>query len=143
MNTWNPLLDYLMNILTLKYVIIFWITYFFIIWISILIRVIKDISNRTDSLFLQIISIFSILIFNIFWIFLYLLIRPWKTIFENLDLEVESNLECLSEEIIEKIWKKNLSMTFCVKCSKEISLDFKYCPYCKVKIDAFKIKNNL
>jgi hypothetical protein len=39
----------------------FSIVYFFIIWIAILLWVIKDISNRTDNIFLQIISILSIL----------------------------------------------------------------------------------
>jgi hypothetical protein len=44
----------------------FAVLYFFIIWISILLWVIKDISNRTDSLFLQIISVLIILFFTPF-----------------------------------------------------------------------------
>ena len=135
MNSWNPLLDYLMNIITLKGVIIFWVLYFFVIWISIIIWVIKDISNRTDKLLIQIFSIISVIIFGPFWIFLYLLIRPAKTLFEQFYWEVEENLSCLNEDIIEKIGKKNLHIDKCKKCKKEISLDFKYCPYCKTKID--------
>ena len=134
MNTWNPVLDYLLEIVTLKNVIIFSVLYFFVIWISLLVWVIKDITNRTDKIYVQIIGILTILIFTPFWIFLYLLIRPHKTLFEQYYSEVESNLECLSEEVIEKIWKKNLEMTSCEKCSREISEEFKYCPYCKRKI---------
>ncbi len=134
MNTWNPLLDYLMEIVTLKNVIIFSILYFFVIWISLLVWVIRDITNRTDKIYLQIIWILIILIFTPFWIFLYLLIRPNKTLFEQYYLEVESNLECLSEDVVEKIGKKNFNIINCKKCSKEISEEFKFCPYCKTKI---------
>ena len=142
MNTWNPILDYLMEVVTLKNVVIFAVLYFFVIWISILVWVIRDISNRTDKLYLQIISVLIILIFTPFWIFLYLLIRPSKTLFEQYHSEIEENLESLTEEIIAKIGKKNLHMLKCSKCSEEISLEFKYCPYCKTKIDILEIENN-
>ena len=134
MSNWNLILDYLMEIVTLKNVIIFSILYFFVIWISLLVWVIKDITNRTDKLYLQIIWVLTILIFTPFWIFLYLLIRPHKTLFEQYYSEVESNLECLSEDIVEKIGKKNFNIIKCKNCKKEISEEFKYCPYCKTKI---------
>jgi uncharacterized OB-fold protein len=64
-----------------------------------------------------------------------LLIRPKKTLFELYQDEVESNLELLSQDIVDRIGKKNLQMVKCLDCSKKISLEFKYCPYCKKKID--------
>jgi glucan phosphoethanolaminetransferase (alkaline phosphatase superfamily) len=103
MSSWNFLLDYLLEIITLKNVIIFAVLYFFVIWIFILVWVVKDISNRTDNIYLQILSILIIILFTPFWIFLYLLIRPRKTLFEQYYLEVESNLECLNNEILAKI----------------------------------------
>jgi lysylphosphatidylglycerol synthetase-like protein (DUF2156 family) len=106
MNTWNAFLDYLMNLITLKWVIIFFVAYFFIIWISIIVWVIKDISNRTDRLFLQILSIFVVFIFGPFWIFLYLLLRPSKTLVEKSYEEIENNLEILMKEILEKTKRK-------------------------------------
>jgi hypothetical protein len=54
------------NMITFDTFIKFAILYFFIIWISILLWVIKDISNRTDNIFLQIISVLIILIFTPF-----------------------------------------------------------------------------
>ncbi|MFC1797758.1 hypothetical protein ACFLY2_00825 [Patescibacteria group bacterium] len=39
----------------------FAILYFFIIWIAILLWVVKDISNRTDNVLLQVFSILIIL----------------------------------------------------------------------------------
>lgn len=135
MNTGNVIFDYLMQVITLKNVIIFSVLYFFVIWISLLAWVIKDITNRTDKLYLQIISVLIILIFTPLGIFLYLLIRPWKTLFEQYYTEVENNLECLSEDVVEKIWKKNFNTIKCPKCNSKIQEEFKYCPYCKTKIN--------
>lgn len=134
MNNWNALFDYLITVVTLENVIVFWVLYFFVIWISILVWVIKDIKNRSDKIYLQILSVFVILVFSPFWIFLYLLIRPSKTLFEQYYLEVEHNLECLWDDIVEKIWKKNFNTIDCVECSSPIQEEFKYCPYCKTKV---------
>jgi hypothetical protein len=106
MTSWNSILDYLVNIITLKWVIIFLWVYFFIIWVSIIVWIAKDISNRTDRLFLQILSVFVAFIFGPFWIFLYLLIRPSKTLVEKSYEEIENNLEILMQEILEKSSKK-------------------------------------
>ncbi len=126
--------NYAIEIVTLKNVIIFFLLYFFVIWMSIIIWVIKDIKNRTDNIFLQIISILTVFVFTPFWIFLYLIIRPAKTLFEKYYMEVENNLDCLWEDVAEKIWEKNFSETVCIKCGEKIREEFKYCPYCKVKI---------
>lgn len=85
----------------------FAVLYFFIIWISILLWVIKDISNRTDSLFLQIISVLIILFFTPFWIFIYLLIRPSNTLFEKYYQEIEENLDIFHKIIEERLSKVN------------------------------------
>jgi RNA polymerase subunit RPABC4/transcription elongation factor Spt4 len=111
----------------------FSIVYFFIIWIAILLWVIKDISNRTDNIFLQIISILSILFLTPFWIFIYLLIRPWKTLFEKYYEEIEDNLD-LFNQIIEEKNNKCESEVTCFKCREPISHDFKFCPKCKVSL---------
>ncbi len=134
MNISNPILAYLMNIITLKWVIIFFIAYFFIIWISLIVWVTKDISNRTDKLFLQVLSVLLVILLWPIWIFLYLIIRPSKTLFEQYYSEIDNNLECLASEIFEKIWKKWVKLIKCHKCKKEVLEDFKYCPYCRAKL---------
>ena len=141
MNTWNIIFDYLINVVTLKSVIIFVVLYFFVIWISILVWVIKDIKNRTDKIYLQILSILMVLIFTPFGIFLYLLIRPSKTLFEQYYFEVEHNLECLWTDIVEKIGKKNFNSIICLECSRLIQEEFRYCPYCKTKVISKNTKN--
>jgi hypothetical protein len=95
--------DNIYNMITFDTFIKFAILYFFIIWISILLWVIKDISNRTDNVFLQIISILIILIFSPFWIFIYLLIRPSKTLFEKYYNEIEENLDIFHQIIDDRI----------------------------------------
>jgi hypothetical protein len=92
------------------------VIYFFIIWISLLVWVMKDISNRTESILLQIVSIFIILIFTPFGIFIYLIIRPGKTLLERSYDEIEYNLDIISafveEHTQEKIEEKQSEKKF-------------------------------
>lgn len=134
MNSDNVIFNFLMEKLSVENVIKFLIVYFFIVWISILVWVIRDITNRTESIFLQLLSIFIILILTPFWVFIYLLIRPWKTLFERYHEEVENNLDCLSEDIKQRIWENNLEKINCFNCGAEVEKDFKYCPECKTKL---------
>jgi glucan phosphoethanolaminetransferase (alkaline phosphatase superfamily) len=140
MNIWNIILTYLTSIITLKSVVIFVLLYFFVIWVIILIWITKDIKNRTNNIFLQILSILTVLIFTPFGLFLYLLIRPTKTLFEQYYSEIEHNLDSLLVDMIKNIWKKNFNIISCLECSKYIQAEFKYCPYCKKKVNSKKIK---
>ena len=56
--------------------------YLIIVWVCILLWVIKDVTNRTHNVFVHIFAI--LLALSIFGIFIYLLIRPQKTLFEQL-----------------------------------------------------------
>jgi hypothetical protein len=104
MNTNNELYNLLLNYVTIENTIKFFVLYFFVIWIAILVWVYKDITNRTDSIIYQIISILIILIFTpLFGLFIYLIIRPSKTLFEKYYEEVEYNLESLTKDIEERL----------------------------------------
>jgi len=83
MNSWNPILDYLMEVITLKSVIIFWVLYFLVIWIAIVIWGINDILNRTDNLFLQILLILFLIILGPFGIIFYLILDLKKLFMIN------------------------------------------------------------
>ena len=85
----------------------FFVLYFFIIWISVLLWVMKDISNRTNNVLLQIVSVLIILILSPFWIFIYLLIRPSDTLFEKYYNEIEENLDIFHQIIEDKMAEKN------------------------------------
>jgi F0F1-type ATP synthase membrane subunit b/b' len=66
----------------------------------------KDISNRTNNILLQVLSVLIILFITPFWIFIYLLIRPSNTLFEKYYQEIEENLDIFHKIIEEKIEKK-------------------------------------
>ncbi len=133
----NNLSDFLWNSyniiiwwITINWVIKFIIIYFFIIWWAFVIWVLKDITNRTTNIFLQVISILIIIFLTpIFWLPIYLLIRPETTLFEKYyeDSELEEKIE--SDEII---WKTNINT--CPNCNSIIEKDFIVCPYCASKI---------
>ena len=140
MNNENIIFNFLMENISIENVIKFLSVYFFIVWIAILVWVVRDISNRTDNIFLQIFSVLTILFLTPFWIFIYLIIRPAKTLFEKYYGEVENNLDCLSEEVKQKIWEDNLEKIRCFNCDMVVEKDFKYCPECKTKLKK-KCKN--
>ncbi|MCD5385179.1 hypothetical protein LRZ95_00760, partial [Candidatus Gracilibacteria bacterium] len=100
------IIDKIYNTITFDVFIKFTVLYFFIIWISVLLWVIKDISNRTNSILLQIISVLIILFFTPFGIFIYLLIRPSNTLFEKYYSEIEENLDIFHDIIEERLKEK-------------------------------------
>ena len=59
------------------------IVYLFIVWFCIVVWVVRDITNRTKSIVFQILSIVLVLLLTPLGIFIYLLIRPQKTLFEK------------------------------------------------------------
>lgn len=59
------------------------IVYSFVVWFCIVVWVVKDITNRTSSVLFQIFSVLLVLGLTPLGIFIYLLIRPQKTIFER------------------------------------------------------------
>lgn len=101
----NKYIEVIWTTITFEFAFKFFVVYFFIIWIALLIWVIKDISIRTNNLFIQIISIFIILFLTPLWIFIYLLIRPRHTLYEKYYLEIEENLDIINE-IVEERRKK-------------------------------------
>lgn len=130
-----PFLNIIWESVTIESVFKFAVAYFFVIWIAIIIWVIKDISNRTNNLFLQILSILSVIIFTPLGVFLYLLIRPGRTVFEKYYQEVEENLDILSHIIDQKTkYQEANDVSDCPKCWYEVQKDFVVCPNCKLTL---------
>lgn len=101
------------------------IIYFFIVWIAIIIWVIKDIINRTNSILFQIFSILTVLLWTPLWIVVYLLIRPSKTLFEQYyeDASIEEDFDENDERLKDKC--------LCPFCQYQIQPDYKFCPNCR------------
>lgn len=121
--------------ITLDGIIKFAILYFFIIWWAFIIWVVKDITNRTTNILIQVLSILIVILFTpIFWLPIYLLIRPRTTIFEKY-YEEETQIESEEEnEEIGEIGAERKEILKCPHCEKNIEDDFQFCPYCKEKL---------
>ncbi|MDD5769832.1 MAG: zinc ribbon domain-containing protein [Candidatus Gracilibacteria bacterium] len=102
------------------------VIYFFIVWISIIIWVIRDIINRTNNIFFQIFSILTVVIGTPLGIVIYLLIRPSKTLFEKYYEEAS-----ILEEDLSDFGEKEEEIK-CPKCNYEIKAEYKFCPNCRV-----------
>lgn len=130
---YNPIFKMFREDITFEFILKLIIIYFFIVWIAIVVWVIKDIWNRTDSILFQILCILIVLILTPLWVFLYILIRPSKTLFEKYYEEIEDNLDVLSTIIKDKI-NTEQKVISCLNCNEEIEQDFSFCPNCKSEI---------
>ena len=102
----NEILNTLLDFISIKTFIAIIVIYIVIVWIALIVWVIKDINSRTNSILLQIFSIFIVIIFWLFWALIYLLIRPTKTFYEKYYDEVEWNIDYLTDEIFKKLEEK-------------------------------------
>jgi hypothetical protein len=76
--------------------------------------------------------LFIVVFLTPLWVFLYLLIRPWKTNLEKMYREIDDNLDLLSTIMKDKYWSSDI--TICPKCKFKLWGDFKYCPDCSTKV---------
>lgn len=106
MENFNTYLLAFWETITFEFVFKFGLVYFFVIWIALLVWIIKDISIRTDNIYFQVFSVFIILFLTPLGVFIYLLIRPSKTLYEKYYDEIEENLDIFHEIIEER--KKEL-----------------------------------
>jgi len=133
MNSLINLYGFVVSNITVDSVIKFVVIYFFILWWAFVIWIVKDITNRTTNIFLQLFSILIVIFLTpIFWLPIYLLIRPRTTIFEKYYEEDELNDEAILEEEVNE--EDNIEKYDCPKCSKEVNEEFKFCPYCEFKL---------
>lgn len=106
------------------------VIYILVIWMALVIWVIKDIINRTNNLVYQVICILIVLLLTPLWIFIYLLIRPSKTLFEK--YYEENFFE--EQEIEESTAKSPEAFHICVVCTGNIQPWFLFCPSCGTSI---------
>ncbi len=118
--------------------IIVWIGVF--IWVWAVLWTTKDISLRTDNIFLQILSILLVAILTpIFWLLVYILIRPVNYKYDKIPWR-----EALVLWIVQCTWcewqnnKENKHCIFCWKwlnidckeCKTKYPEEYEYCPNC-------------
>jgi len=111
-------LQMLWDAVTFEFALKFAILYFFVVWIVLIIWVIKDISVRTNNLFFQIFSVAIILFLTPFWIFIYLLLRPRRTLYDKYYEEIEENLDIFNQIVEER--KKEIENNVNTKFQKKL-----------------------
>ena len=121
--------NFVISSISIDSVIKFSVIYFFILWWAFVIWVIKDITNRTTNILLQVVSLLIVIFLTpIFWLPVYLLLRPRTTIFEKYYEEGWfDDEEAILEEEKEDVFT-------CPKCGKEVTSEFNFCPYCETKL---------
>lgn len=129
----SPYIQTLYDNINFENVLKFVIIYFFIIRISLIIWVIKDITNRTSSILFQMICILIITFWTPLSVFIYLLIRPGRTLYEKYQEEIEDNLDIM-QDMIEDKHKVVWNTLHCFSCEHPILPDFKFCPTCKIEL---------
>jgi len=113
---------------------------FIFFWVCALIWVAKDISVRSKSFWVYLISLLAVLIGTpFFWIIFYLAMRPKKLLEDTLPRKQAVNLTAVPCRNCEELnLTSNRYCTACgekmkVKCHecwKEISVVYGYCPFC-------------
>lgn len=92
--------------------------YVIIIWISLIIWTLRDSLLRSKNFIFQLTSVLLVTLFNIFGLFIYLIIRPPLYLSEKELLNLNENIEN------------------CPKCDTKISQNFVYCPCCRFSLQS-------
>lgn len=128
----HPYIQKLWEVVTLEFMTKFFVVYFFVIWIALIVWVARDISHRSSSAFVQALCILGIIFLTPLGIFLYLLVRPGKTLYEQYYEEIENNLSVLNEIVQERL--DGGEKLHCPKCDATIEADFLLCPQCHITL---------
>ncbi len=98
--------------------------YLLAIWISLLIWTLRDVRARSRDLFVQILSVLLVFVFNLPGLLLYFMLRPRETLAEQNERELAQ--EALMQDIEEKL--------ACPVCSQKVHADFLFCPNCHTRL---------
>lgn len=112
-------------------------------WIALVIWVAKDAIARSNSIIFHVLVIILNIFLPVFWLMIYLLIRPSRTLLDKYyeDLEFQAltwydkkfcwKCHAHIEDWFKFCWKcwENL-MQKCDSCEKDFSKEYKVCPFC-------------
>jgi RNA polymerase subunit RPABC4/transcription elongation factor Spt4 len=98
--------------------------YFIALWFSMIIWTYYDIRARSQDLYVHIFATALVVVFNVFGLLLYFILRPRETLAEAYERSLEE--ETLLQEIEER--------QSCPNCRQRVSPDFMFCPYCHTEL---------
>lgn len=96
------------------------------VWLSIVIWTFKDMRSRSQDIFAQILAATLSGLLPVFGLFVYLLLRPKRTLAETFEMAIEQ--EALLQDIEEK--------RHCPNCRKKAKGNWLLCPHCHVQLQA-------
>lgn len=102
--------------------------YLVLLWVSLIIWTTKDIISRSNNVVYQLISILLVVVLNIFGLFIYLGLRPSKTLIEKFfeDLEYEALAQATqTDPANEKKQKKSKKNKHAKELKKETKKEVK------------------
>src|SRR6266540_3734277 len=108
----------------LQILIAFFGAYFVALWFSMIIWTYYDIRARSQDLYVHIFATALVVVFNVFGLVLYLILRPRETLAEAYERSLEE--ETLLQEIEER--------QSCPSCRQRVQPDFMICPYCHTEL---------
>jgi len=108
----------------LQILIAFFGASFVALWVSMIIWTYYDIRARSQDLYVHIFATALVVVFNVFGLVLYLILRPRETLAEAYERSLEE--ETLLQEIEER--------QSCPTCRQRVQADFMVCPYCHTEL---------
>lgn len=98
--------------------------YLFAVWVSMIIWTVRDIRSRSRDIFLQMLGVALVLIFNVAGLLLYFILRPRETLAEQYERELAE--EAMLQDIEER--------QACPVCHHKIMAEYLVCPNCHTKL---------
>lgn len=110
--------------LALQILIALFGAFFLAFWISLVVWTFRDVRSRSRDIFAQLLAVLMVIIFNVFGLVLYFLLRPQETLAEKYERALEE--EALLQDIEERY--------NCPGCRQKIRADFQFCPSCHARL---------
>jgi RNA polymerase subunit RPABC4/transcription elongation factor Spt4 len=98
--------------------------YLIALWFSMIIWAYYDIRARSQDIYVHIFATALVLVFNVFGLLLYFILRPRETLAEAYERSLEE--ESLLQELEDR--------PHCPSCRQRVSSDFMVCPSCHVTL---------
>lgn len=130
------------------YVVSGFVAFGLAVWLSIAFWTFLDIKSRTRDKIVWFFATAFVLLFNVFGLVVYLILRPHETLMQAYErsLEEEALLQEIEERPICPNCRHRVERDFrvcpnclnqlrdvCINCGKLVELDWTVCPYCTVE----------
>jgi RNA polymerase subunit RPABC4/transcription elongation factor Spt4 len=118
------------SLLTLQTLFVAIGSYLLVVWLACIVWVIKDITSRTNNILIQVAAILLVICFTpIFWLPIYLLIRPKSTLFEQFYEETSlSELTASTQNNCKSCnWLNLAGAKYCIHCGESLEELCKKC----------------